>query len=207
MEAPKKKEALKWLFSQLSDEALRRGDFSIVHEFLPVFDEFERQELLRFLFWESLRSRVWWLAEECLTCGISVSPSEAYADGPLHTAMRLLDDCADVIAWLLAHGADIERRDLADGNTTPLIHAARAGLNGVVKLLLQKGADPNASTIVDDDETPLMIASETGNHEAVSLLLSGGADIMRKDRWGQDAGERARRKGLKEEKVRKGKKK
>ena len=49
----------------------------------------------------------------------------------------------NVIAWLLKlTGAEIERRDLAQSNTTPLIHDRYGGLNDIVELLLQMWGRP-----------------------------------------------------------------
>ncbi len=149
---PSYKQAMQWLSTELMNDCLQRGSSSTAREFLAALTGFERDELLKYLFWEALRAREWWLAEDCLTMGVCVTPGEASADGPLHTAMWLCDDCPDIIAWLLDHGADIERRDLSLGNSTPLIHATSLGLNGVVELLLQRGANADASTIVDNDE-------------------------------------------------------
>ncbi len=109
--------------------------------------------------------------------------------------MYFCGDSPAVIAWMLAHDAEIERRDLAQSNTTPLIHATVASLNDVVELLLQCGANANASTIIDDDDTALMIAVKAGNERVVKLLLAYGAETTRKNRWGQDAETLARLRG------------
>jgi hypothetical protein len=188
-------EALAWLCTELLGECLRSGEFSIVQEFLPILEDQEREQLLHYLFWQALGARKWWLAEDCPANGVFVAPSEVYLDNPLHTATYFCGDCPDVVGWLLDHGAQIERRDLALGNSTPLIHAVGAGLNDVVELLLQRGADVNAHTEVDDDQTALMVAAEAGNERAARLLLANGADVERKDRWGRDAATLAELKG------------
>ncbi len=63
---PPYKEAVNWLFGELLGECLQTGSFSLVEEFLPLLDDFERDELLRYLFWEALIHRKWWLAEKSL---------------------------------------------------------------------------------------------------------------------------------------------
>src|SRR5262249_9418330 len=168
-------EQLNWLFTELLNECLRARNSAIVPEFLGLLDDVDREHLLQSLFGQALLAREWWLAEDCLAYGVSLAPKEGYEAGPLHVAMYYLRDSPDVIAWMVDRGAEIERRDGAEGNVTPLIYATGLGLNGVVKLLLERGADPNASTIIDDDDTALMLAAQTGNRRLAELLLAYGA--------------------------------
>ena len=57
---------------------------------------------------------------------------------------------ADVLAWLIEHGAD--PNGIADDDT-PLHGASSLGHEDVCKLLLEAGADPNGKD--HSDETPL----------------------------------------------------
>jgi len=188
-------EELKWLFSELLNESLQAQDSSIVWEFLQLLDEGDREDLLQYLFGQALIAKVWWLAEDCLAYGLSIAPKDGCADGPLHVALYYCGDSPDVVAWMLDHGAELERRDWGQSNTTPLMHATALGLVAVVELLLQRGADPNARRVIDDDDTALMLAAKTGNKKIVELLLAYGAEIDRRNRWGQDAATLARSAG------------
>lgn len=191
-------EDLKWLFSELLSECRRVHNSTIVSEFLGLLNDEDRRHLLQSLFGQALVTREWWLAEACLSFGFPISPPQECADGPLHVAMYYCGDAPDVVGWMLNHGADIERRDWAQANTTPLIHASVLGLSGVVELLLERGADPNASTEIDNDDTALTLAAKTGNRRVVELLLAYGAQVGRRNRWGQDAAELARSAGHEE---------
>lgn len=83
------------------------------------------------------------------------------------------------IELLLAHGADLERRDAGglDGwrhsGRTPLACAIAAGDLDLARLLLERGADPNA--LVDGGLRILERARELGDPEAVRLLEAHGA--------------------------------
>lgn len=90
---------------------------------------------------------------------------------------------ARMVELLLEHGASIEQRwprnFIAELNGfgwrsgyTPLLLAAEAGANPVVRVLLEKGADINA--LSDDGKTPLVAAACTNRLETVKLLLSPG---------------------------------
>ena len=195
-------EALLWLCKELLGECLRLHSFSVVHEFLPTLNEFERDWTLQYLFWQSLIGKNWWLAELCLENGVSLTPQEISDCGPLHTAMSNCVGSAHVIAWLIANGAEIERRAIGSSNATPLIHAVALGMNEIVTMLLEHGADPKARTVIDDDETALMIAARTGNEIAAKLLVAYGAEAEQENRWGQNAAEltRLREKKRKQEK-------
>jgi hypothetical protein len=186
---------LSWLFTELLQECFRARNSAIVPEFLGLLDEVDREQLLTYLFVEALRTREWWLAEDCLAYGVSLAPHDACEDGPLYLAMYYLRDSPDVIAWLLDRGAEIDRRGWSYANVTPLIYATSYGLSNVAELLLERGADPNASTKVDNDDTALMCAAESGNRRLVELLLAYGAEVGRKNRWGQDAASLARSAG------------
>lgn len=107
--------------------------------------------------------------------------------------MTTLGDCAEVIDWLLRHGAEIERR--VHNHWTPLLAAVSGGLVGTVAVLLDHGADINASTLIDYDDTALMIAARNGNETIVTMLLNHGAAAGRRNRYGQNAQEIAEQGG------------
>jgi len=79
----------------------------------------------------------------------------------------------EIAAYLLAHGADINRED--DCGQTPLHLAARCGDAGMTAQLLARGAAVDA--LDDGDETPLIKAVEEGHLEVVKILVTHGAKI------------------------------
>ena len=102
------------------------------------------------------------------------------------------DDSAQVVALLLAHGADARRVDGRIGGAAPaaaaalLAHgtdprtegaldlAASRGNVDVMRLLLDRGAPPDERGVLGT--TPLMWAAQMGEPAAVQLLLARGAD-------------------------------
>ena len=89
----------------------------------------------------------------------------------LHVAAS--QDRTDIMALLLAAGADHSAlAPPVKGRMTPL-HCAGRGTGAAVKVLLDAGADPNA--YVKRGTTPLYGASYNGNVEGVRLLLEAGA--------------------------------
>lgn len=83
---------------------------------------------------------------------------------------------ADVVAWLIEHGAD--PNGIADDDT-PLHGAASLGHDDVCKLLLEAGADPNGKDY--SEETPLHKAATKGHLGIIESLLSSGADPSIRD--------------------------
>ena len=73
---------------------------------------------------------------------------------------------------LLGAGAAIDARN-GEGET-PLLMAARAGNNEVVRLLVEHRADVNAADNLQ--HTALYYAGERGFTEIVELLLAAGAE-------------------------------
>jgi len=178
------------LCGEVLQECVASHTFDSAKGYLNELDEADRGDLLRFLFWESLRAGDWWIAEECIASGLLIQGDDVYdflGEEPLHLSMDYFGDCPAIVEWLLNHGADIEARSLTCSNGTPLIHAVALSLTNVVKMLIRYGADINASTVVDNASTPLMIATMRDNRGIAELLLKHGADEKLKDRWGDDA--------------------
>lgn len=89
-------------------------------------------------------------------------------------------DAAEVVA-LLGRGADANaRRD--DSRQTPLMEAAEAGHEEVVRRLLEHGAQINAAN--EYGETALTLAADGGHTAVVSALLEWGADVNVVDEFG-----------------------
>ena len=86
----------------------------------------------------------------------------------------------DIVSYLIAHGARVDRKDPA-GRTA--LHLT--GHLTIVKTLVDGGASVN----VQDDEghTPLMIHAENGNKDIVFYLITHGAHVDRKDPAGRTA--------------------
>jgi ankyrin repeat protein len=83
----------------------------------------------------------------------------------------------------------------AEGGSTPLLFAARAGDLETAKLLVAKGADPNESTQEDGNT---MVAAAAGGYEDLALfLLQNGADPKSSDANGITALHYAMRDGMK----------
>ena len=91
---------------------------------------------------------------------------------PLHEAAG--GGHKDIVALLLAHGADVNARDV--GGRTPLHEAAAGGHKDIVALLLAHGADANARDI--NGRTPLF---DAGRADVMEALLAGGSDIAAKN--------------------------
>ena len=102
-----------------------------------------------------------------------------FADEVLHEA-AIGGNTAEVVA-LLGRGADANaRRD--DSRQTPLMGAAEAGHEGVVRRLLEHGAQINAANKYG--ETALTLAADGGHTAVVSALLDWGADVNVVDEFG-----------------------
>lgn len=92
---------------------------------------------------------------------------------PLHDAA--LTGNVDLVEVLIAHGADVDARDVQ--GHTPLHLAIQEGHTKVAKVLIVNGADVNAR-LVDDagvDMTPLYLSIILGRRAVESLLLDSGA--------------------------------
>lgn len=102
---------------------------------------------------------------------ISRSPSEVFNGGtpPLVLAAMSSPRSAQ---WLLAHGADINARDV-QGNMA-LADAVQSGDTGLAQVLLNAGANPNGRDGRGD--SLLSSAVQSGSRNTVRLLLAKGAD-------------------------------
>ena len=129
----------------------------------------------------------------------------------LHLAAR--DGSLDVVKTLVAAGADLNRRN-AGGETaimlaaiqghlatvefllgkeaqinhpgwTPLIYAATAGKNEVIKLLIENHAYIDSTS--PNGSTPLMMAVRGGHVTTVKLLVEEDADVLVKNEAGESA--------------------
>jgi len=77
-----------------------------------------------------------------------------------------INNRADAIRWLLAHGASIEATNLT--GFTALHHAAEAGSVDAARILLAAGADPKHTNL--EGMTPLARARLEGHVEVAELL-------------------------------------
>ena len=82
-------------------------------------------------------------------------------------------DHADVLAFLLAHGAQIDAGD-AQGSTA-LLHACNDEKTDIALALLKAGANPNIGSHYQ--RFPLMYAAEKGNDTIVAALIAAHADL------------------------------
>ena len=103
----------------------------------------------------------------------SLNVLDLQGETPLHHALQ--QRYPDMIAFLIAHGADVNMRD-RDG-WTPIMTAAYGDDADAVKLLAAHGADPNAAS--NQNLTPLGIATQYGKNKAAVALIEAGADPNR----------------------------
>ena len=89
------------------------------------------------------------------------------------TALMLAAGHPAIVRALIAHGADINARDMF--GKTALMHAAAGGHTDSADLLLSAGTDVNARSGIG--ATALIEAAMNGHVGAIDLLLSKGADV------------------------------
>lgn len=99
---------------------------------------------------------------------------EADTDGRTALHHACFEGKAEVAAFLLDRGAEINRKD-TKYSLTPLHMAAWKGHPDVLRLLLDRGSDLNAREV--DNETALFYAAASDSVESVALLLDRGADL------------------------------
>jgi ankyrin repeat protein len=91
----------------------------------------------------------------------------------------------DIVALLLAAGADPNAQEADGYRTFPLVAAAKHNDLAMVEMLLEHGADPNA--MIDAAEVALSEAIGHGNRDMANLIASyGGAEPVHCLAWGGD---------------------
>ena len=91
----------------------------------------------------------------------------------------------DIVALLLAAGADPNAQEADGYHTFPLVAAAKHNDLAMVQMLLEHGADPNA--MIDAAEVALSEAIGHGNRDMANLIASyGGAEPIHCLAWGGD---------------------
>jgi ankyrin repeat protein len=104
---------------------------------------------------------------------------QAAEDGDSVTVERLTR------GGLFHKGIEIDVTD--EYGWTPLILAADAGHQDIVRLLLERGADSEALTTTAEGRSPLTTAVRSGQTEVVRVLLEGGSNMYALDRSGSSA--------------------
>lgn len=79
------------------------------------------------------------------------------------------------VTELVAQGVSVDSRDKANGDMTPLIHAANSGKLEVVRYLLAKGAPVDAP--MANGATALLCALAANQHPCIMELMAAGADV------------------------------
>jgi len=90
---------------------------------------------------------------------------------PIHLAAE--EGNADLVGFLLAHGADVDMVTEGKNRITPLHMAAAKGKVSVIKVLVAAGADINAADAAG--KTPLAWAIEAEQPQAAQVLREAGA--------------------------------
>jgi uncharacterized protein len=144
-------------------DALREG-FGDPSEFPNVRDECG-QTVLDFAIYRGPVS----LVRTLLELGADPNYSDDGGFPSLFAAIdRTAPDRHEVLAMLLAAGANVEQRGVND--YTPLHRAACRDDAGAVELLLRYGADPDARTRIDNYGTPLEEAEHFGHRIGAEAL-------------------------------------
>ena len=107
------------------------------------------------------------------------------ADGWTPLLLAASQGHTDIVALLLAAGADVEAR--LGGEDTPLALAAMHGHAQTVVLLAQEGGAAVDARRASNGATALMLAAALGHEAAAEALLALGADCELKDADGATA--------------------
>jgi ankyrin repeat protein len=92
------------------------------------------------------------------------------SEPPMHPLIRAVNmSSLSITRCLIVHGADPDIMD--ENGYTPLMHAARDGMDGVARCLMQLGADPLSQNPITE-ETPLSIAQEHEDVYMEKLIMS-----------------------------------
>jgi ankyrin repeat protein len=100
---------------------------------------------------------------------------------------------AELAAWLVEQGADVNAVARNEMKIQPLHAAAARGNEEIVRMLLENEADVNGRQ--QGDFTPLHAAAQNGDVPLARLLLEHGADATLKTAEGKTAADLARTKG------------
>jgi ankyrin repeat protein len=92
---------------------------------------------------------------------------------------------ADIVAWLLDHGANVNQAAANSQRVTALHAAVARGNVPLARMLLEHGADANVKQ--ESGLAPLHEAAANGNSELVRLLVDHGAAIDQKTDAGKTA--------------------
>jgi ankyrin repeat protein len=111
------------------------------------------------------------VAEYLLEKGADVNAVSKNGTGYTALTGAVASSNADLVAFLLAHGADAGHR--YGPGYSPLVEAAANGKLEIVRMLLDHGADPHAKT--NDGKTALRFAEERGHKSVAELLRRRGA--------------------------------
>src|ERR1700728_1214508 len=114
--------------------------------------------------------------------GADVNARDAMGSTPLLDASWAGDP--SVVAFLLAHGAEVNVRH-AQAGATPLQYAVLTGRAAIVKLLLVAGA--RVDLPYRNGQTALHVAASRGNVEVVQLLIGAHASLAALDSDGNTA--------------------
>ena len=108
------------------------------------------------------------------TVGYGADPNAALPEGETALMTAARSGNVDAANALLAHGADINRKETWRGQTA-LMWAAAEGHPDVIRALLAHGADMHARS--NGGFTPLLFAVREGKIGAVKTFLEAGADL------------------------------
>ena len=100
---------------------------------------------------------------------------DEYGDFPLILCIR--KKCKKSILYLLQSGADINLSNNA--NITPIMEAAKEGLDNILELLILLGADVNSESIYG--ENALMMSKRNNQNKCFNILLNNQISIFHKN--------------------------
>lgn len=91
----------------------------------------------------------------------------------IHYAAK--ENAYSIMEWLLVSYSETVNQ-LDQYGYTPLMHAAGAGYDDIVRLLIKNGAD--VAYVYKNPVSPLLLAAKNGHARTVEYLLSQGADYL-----------------------------